>query len=110
MKNLLLVLMICWCNYLNAQSLSPIAIENKKMDAYLTNRRPATLTVQIKNLPDSVKKVNIKYTLVQLAGSVQATKYAATDATGTCKLTLDQNLPYQQIWLDAGNYLYAIFT
>jgi len=107
MKNLLLVLMICWCNYLNAQSLSPIAIENKKMDAYLTNRRPATLTVQIKNLPDSVKKVNIKYTLVQLAGSVQATKYAATDATGTCKLTLDQNLPYQQIWLDAGNYLYA---
>lgn len=107
MKNLLLVLLMCSSTYLSAQGLSPIAIEDKKMDAYLINRKPATLTVQIKNLPDSVKKVNIQYTLVQLAGGFQATKYAETDAVGLAKIVLDQNLPYQQIWLSAGNYLYA---
>jgi thiol-disulfide isomerase/thioredoxin len=107
MKNLLLAVLMCCSTYLSAQNLSPIAIEDKKMDAYLMNRKPAILTVQIKNLPDSVKKVNIKYTLVQLAGSIQATKYAETDAAGLAKIVLDQNLPYQQIWLSAGNYLYA---
>jgi thiol-disulfide isomerase/thioredoxin len=107
MKNLLLVLLMCSSSYLSAQNLSHIAIEDKKMDAYLINRKPATLTVQIKNLPDSVKKVNIQYTLVQLAGGFQATKYAETDAAGLAKIVLDQNLPYQQIWLSAGDYLYA---
>ena len=98
---------MCCCNDLSAQNLSPIAIEDKKMDTYLTNRKPATLTIVIKNLPDSVKKVNIKYTLVQLNGDFQATKYAETDATGLSKITLEENLPYQQIWLSAGDYLYA---
>jgi thiol-disulfide isomerase/thioredoxin len=107
MKNLLLAVLMCCSGYLSAQKLSPVAIEDKKMDAYLMNRKPATLTVQIKNLPDSVKKVNIKYTLVQLAGSFQATKYAETDVTGLCKIILDQNLPYQQVWLSVGDYLYA---
>jgi thiol-disulfide isomerase/thioredoxin len=107
MKNLLLAALVCCSSYLSAQNLPAIAVEDKKMDAYLMNRKPATLTVQIKNLPDSVKKVNIKYTLVQLGGSMQATKYAETDATDQVKIILDENLPYQQIWLDAGNYLYT---
>jgi thiol-disulfide isomerase/thioredoxin len=107
MKNLLLAALVFCSSYLSAQNLPAIAIEDKKMDAYLMNRKPATLTVQIKNLPDSVKKINIKYTLVQLGGSMQATKYAETDATGQVKIILDENLPYQQIWLDAGNYLYT---
>jgi thiol-disulfide isomerase/thioredoxin len=107
MKNLLLIVLMCCCNYLSAQNLSPVAIEDKKMDAYLTGRKPATLAIQIKNLPDSVKKVNIKYTLVQFGGSFQATKYTETDATGSSKIILDQNLPYQQVWLSVGDYLYA---
>jgi thiol-disulfide isomerase/thioredoxin len=107
MKNLLLALLTCSSSYLSAQHLPAIAIEDKKMDAHITSRKPATLTMQIKNLPDSVKKVNIKYTLVQLGGSFQATKYAETDAAGLAKIILDQNLPYQQIWLSAGDYLYA---
>jgi len=107
MKNLLLIVIICFCNYLSAQNLPPVAIEDKKMDAYLTGRKPATLTIQIKNLPDSVKKVNIKYTLVQFGGAFQATKYTETDAAGTSKIILDQNLPYQQVWLSAGDYLYT---
>ena len=107
MKNILLAVLMCCCNYLSAQNLSPVAIEDKKMDAYLTGRKPATLTVQIKNLPDSVKKVNIKYTLVQLAGAFQVARYTQTDATGSSKIILDQNLPYQQVWLSVGDYLYA---
>lgn len=107
MKKLLLAALMCCSSYLSAQNLPAIAIEDKKMDAYLINRKPAILTVQIKNLPDSVKKVNIKYTLVQLGGSIQATKYAETNAAGLVKIILDGNLPYQQIWLAAGNYLYA---
>lgn len=107
MKNLLLVVLICWCNYLNAQKLSPIAIEDKKMDIYLTSRKPAILSIQIKNRPDSVKKVNIKYTLVQLAGAFQDTKYTETNASGSSEIILEQNLPFQQIWLSVGDYLYA---
>jgi hypothetical protein len=107
MKNLLLVVLMCCCNYLSAQNFSPVPIEDKKMDAYLTGRKPATLTIQIKNLPDSVKKVNIKYTLVQFGGAFQATKYTETDAAGSSKIILDQNLPYQQVWLSAGDYLFA---
>jgi thiol-disulfide isomerase/thioredoxin len=106
-KNLLLVVLMCCCDYLSAQNLSPVAIEDKKMDAYLTGRKPATLTIQIKNLPDGVKKVNIKYTLMQLGGTFQVTKYTETDATGSSKIILDQNLPYQQVWLSGGDYLYA---
>lgn len=107
MRNLILITLMCGCNCLCAQNLSPVSIEDKKTDAYLTNRKPATLTIQIKNLPDSAKKVSIKYTLVQLGGAFQATKYAETDVTGSAKIILDQNLPYQQIWLSVGDYLYA---
>ncbi|GAC1564360.1 MAG: hypothetical protein NVS3B13_40640 [Mucilaginibacter sp.] len=98
---------MCCCSYLRAQNLPPVAIEDKKMDAYLTGRKPATLAIQIKNLPDSVKKVNIKYTLAQFAGGFQATKYTETDAVGSSKIILDQALPYQQVWLSVGDYLYA---
>lgn len=98
---------MCCCNYLSAQNVFPIAIEDKKMDVYLTNRKPATLTINIKNLPDSIKKVNIKYTLVELNGAFQAEKYTETDASGFSKIILDENLPYQQVWLSIGDYLYA---
>ncbi|MBL4675856.1 MAG: redoxin family protein [Mucilaginibacter sp.] len=107
MKKLFIAALICCSGYAQAQKVSPLAIEDKKMDAYLRNRKPATLTVQINNLPDSVKKVDIKYTLVQIGGPLQVTKHAETDATGAAKIVLDQNLPYQQIWLKAGEYLYA---
>jgi thiol-disulfide isomerase/thioredoxin len=92
---------------LRAQNTAPLTIEDKKMDAYLTARKPATLTIQLNNLPDSVKKVNIKYTLVQLGIAFQATRFTETNTAGSAKIVLDQNLPYQQIWLEAGDYLFA---
>jgi hypothetical protein len=107
MKRLIFLLLACGCMQLMAQNTAPLAIEDKKMDAYLTARIPAVLTIQINNLPDSVKKVDIKYTLVQLGIAFQATKFTKTNTAGFAKIVLDQNLPYQQIWLRAGDYLYA---
>ncbi len=106
MKQLLFFLFAFYCIQLNAQTI-PLTIEDKKMDAYLMSRKPATLTIQVNNLPDSVTKVDIKYTLVQFGAAFQATNYAETDKAGIAKIVLDQNFPFQQIWLSVGNYLYA---
>jgi len=107
MKNILSLLLICCGLQLSAQTTKPLTIEDKRKDAYMSGHKPATLTISIKNLPDNVKKVNIKCTLVQLGLGFQTSNYAETDATGTLTMTLEQNLPYQQIWLQAGDYLYA---
>ncbi|MDB5130105.1 TlpA disulfide reductase family protein [Mucilaginibacter sp.] len=107
MKYLLFSLLSFYGTLLYAQNPAQITIEDKKMDTYLGARKPATLTVQLKNLPEGSKKVDIKYILVQFGTGFQTTKYAETDAGGMAKLVLDGNLPYQQIWLSVGNYLYA---
>lgn len=90
-----------------AQSGLPLAIESPQMDAYLQHHLPAKLIIQINNAPDSVKKVDVKCTFVTFGADFQRTKYYSTDEHGFLKITLDQNLPYQQIWLSAGDYLYA---
>ncbi len=95
------------CITTNAQSGLPLTIEDPKMDVYLQNRQSATLTIQINNAPESVKKVNIKCTFVTFGSDFQITKYYITDSNSFVKITLDQNLPYQQIWLTVGDYLYA---
>ena len=107
MKYLLFLLSALVCSQLNAQNPSPMTMEDKKTDAHLTARKPATLTIQLRNLPANGKKVNIKYTLVQLGIGFQTAKYTEADAAGVAKLILDQNLPWQQIWLSVGDHLYA---
>jgi len=107
MKYLLLFTLALACSQLNAQNPAPMTMEDKKMDNYLNARKPATLTVQFKNLPADGKKVKIKYTLVQLGIGFQTAKFAEADPAGVAKLMLHQNYPWQQIWLSAGDYLYA---
>ncbi|MGY4385450.1 thiol-disulfide isomerase/thioredoxin [Pedobacter sp. UYP24] len=107
MKKLLILLLLISCSQLNAQTKSSLTMEDKKMDAYLMSRQPAKLVVQLQNLPDPGKKITISYSLVQLGIGFQVKKYAETDANGRAVITLEQNLPYQQIWLSAGDYLYA---
>ncbi|WP_029279857.1 TlpA family protein disulfide reductase [Pedobacter borealis] len=107
MKRILYFLLLLSCTQVHAQSSGPLQIEDEKMSSYLANRKPATLTIQVKNLPDSIKKVNVELTLVQMGVGFQVSKFAETDATGLAKVVLDQNLPYQQIWLSVGRYLYA---
>ncbi|ALL08587.1 hypothetical protein AQ505_25850 [Pedobacter sp. PACM 27299] len=107
MKQFLFFFAFFYCSTLAAQNSAPITLEDKKMDAQLLHRKPALLTIQVNNLPDSIKKVPIAYTLVQLGAAFQVNKFTETDAKGLSKITLDQNLPYQQIWLTVGNYLYT---
>lgn len=98
---------LLFCISTNAQSGLPLTIESSKMDSYLQERKPATLSIQVNNAPDSVKKVDVKCTFVTFGANFQITKYYATNSEGFVKITLDQNLPYQQIWLSVGDYLYA---
>ena len=107
MKNLLILLFLAWSASLFAQKNIPYTLEDKKTDTYLMNRQPAKLSIQVQNLPAEVKKVKIKYVLVQLGIDFQSEKYGETDSNGKLAITLNQNLPYQQIWLSVGEYAYA---
>ena len=110
MKRSLFALLLPLCISAHAQNTGsnlPLAIEDPRMDAYLHNRKPVNLTIQINNAPDSSRKTSIKCTFVTFGSNFQKTKYYTTDENGYAKITLDQNLPYQQIWLAVGNYLYA---
>lgn len=107
MKRILYFLLLFTYAQVHAQSGAPLQMEDEKMSSYLASRKPATLSIQVKNLPDSIKKVNIELTMVQMGVGSQINKFAETDATGLAKVMLDQNLPYQQIWLSVGRYLYA---
>lgn len=89
-----------------AQAGLPLAIEDPKMDSYLQNRRPATLTIQLRNVPGDAE-VGVKCVFVAFGPNLQITKYYTAKANNSVKITLDQNLPYQQIWLSVGDYLYA---
>ncbi|HEY5462025.1 MAG TPA: redoxin family protein [Hanamia sp.] len=91
----------------NADSNHPLAIEDVRMDNYLQNRKAAMMTIQINNAPDSIIKANIKCTFVTFGSNFQSTKYYSTNERGFVKITLEQNLPYQQIWLDMGDFFYA---
>ncbi|MEO8854856.1 MAG: TlpA disulfide reductase family protein [Ginsengibacter sp.] len=91
----------------NTNSNHPLAIEDAKMDNYLQNRKPAVMTIQINNAPDSIRKASIKCTFVTFGSNFQSTKYYSTNEKGFAKITLEQNLPYQQIWMEVGNYFYA---
>lgn len=91
----------------NAGTHLPFAIEDARMDAYLQNRKPAVMTIQINNAPDSIRKSSIKCTFVTFGSNFQTTKYYSTNEKGFARITLEQNLPYQQIWLDMGDFFYA---
>jgi len=106
MKPTLIFFLLIFSLQLSAQNVPP-SIEDNKMDALLMDRKPATLTIELKNLPDSVKNVDITYTLVQLGTAFQADYFVAINKAGTAKIMLEQNLPYQQVWLSVGDYLYA---
>ena len=109
MKQLLFLLLVLYCTESKAQKAVklPYVIEDARMESYLQNRQPATLKIKINNVPDSIKEVNVECTFVSFGADFQRKKYYTTDANGFLRITLEQNLPYQQIWLKVGNYLYA---
>ena len=91
----------------NSQYSIPLTIEDPKTDSNLKNRQPGKLTIQINNAPDSAKITNVKCTFVTFGSETQITKYYTTDSLGVLVIFLNQHLPYQQIWLQVGHYLYS---
>ena len=91
----------------NGGSNSPLAIEDVRMDNYLQNRRLPTVAIQVNNIPDSIKKIRIKYTLVTFGANFQIQKFTQTDSKGFARIVLNQNLPFQQIFLSVGDYLHT---
>lgn len=108
MRQLLFATALLFSIVTNAQSNLPLALEDPKMDAYLQKHKPATLTIQINNIADSSKSVDVKCSFVTFGKrSLSVAKYYKTNANGFLEIKLDQNLPYQQIWLEISKYLYA---
>lgn len=110
MKQLLFISFVLLSFSVHAQNAGthlPFAIEDARMNTYLQNRKPAVMTIQINNAPDSIRKTSIKCTFVTFGSNFQTTKYYSTNEKGFARITLEQNLPYQQIWMEVGNYFYA---
>jgi len=109
MKQVLCLWLVLYCTESKAQKVVklPYAIEDARMDTYLRNRPPATLTIKINNAPDSIKEINVECTFVSFGANFQQKKYYTANKNGFLKIILGQNLPYQQIWLKVGDYLYA---
>lgn len=110
MKQILFASLFLLCFSVHAQNLAtnqPLAIEDARMDDYLTNRKLPSITIQVNNMPDSIRKIDIKYTIVTFGANFQIQKFTQTDSKGFSRILLSQNFPYQQIWLSVGDYLYA---
>lgn len=90
-----------------AQTNKPLPLESAGMDAFLRNRKPPVLTIQVKNKPDSIQSVQIKCVFVGLGSEYQVTKYYTTNANGKASIVLSDNLPFQQVWLSVGDWLYS---
>jgi len=96
------------CSFAQAKAQSrPLNMEDNKMSSFLGARRPVKVTIQLENLPDTVKNVAIKYTLVQLGNGFQISKQLALGQSGHAEIMLNQLIPFQQVWLSVGEYLYG---
>jgi thiol-disulfide isomerase/thioredoxin len=107
MKHLLLLLLTCPFMQLKAQQPIPLTMEDKNMSDYLVTRKPVKLIIQVKNLPDTVQHVAVKYSMVILGNGLQTTMYTELDKNDRAEVTLSNKLAFQQVWLTVGNYLYA---
>src|SRR5687768_14012673 len=107
MKHLLLLLLTCPYMQLKAQQSIPLTMEDKNMSDYLATRKPVKLIIQVKNMPDTVQHVPIKYSMVELGNGLQTTKHTELDKNGRAEMTLSDKVAFQQVWLTVGKYLYA---
>ncbi len=90
----------------NANTAIPYAIEDIKMDNYLQGKEPAVLKIRLLNRSVS-EKTGVSYTMVTFGPSTQVKKITQLNENGEANIILEQNLPYQQLWLTVDNYLYA---
>lgn len=85
----------------------PLPIEDEGMDACLRSRKIPELKISIVNGPKSLNGTRVRYTTVHLGSATQVTHYTVLDSNGQTVIKMNENLPYQQVWLDMDGYLYT---
>ncbi|MCF3110687.1 redoxin family protein [Niabella sp. CC-SYL272] len=88
-------------------NIRPLPIEDEQMDHYLRSRKIPELRIRILHAAKPLNGTKVKYTAVHLGAATQATYYTALDNDGKALIKLNENLPYQQVWLSVEGYLYT---
>jgi len=108
MKILATVVVLVISVSLFAQKNNPgLPIEDKGMDAYLRSRKVPELKISVMNSTRSLNGTKVKYTAVHLGTTTQVTGFATLDDHGRAVIKMNENLPYQQVWLTVDDYLYT---
>jgi len=104
-------LLFATCIWVSAQSQMPantLAPEDASFNALYPNLSIPSVTGRLLNLSaDELKTLTITYTLVTPFAAFQDRRIVSPQPDGSFKLVLDYPLPYQQIWLELGDYFYA---
>lgn len=85
----------------------PIPLEDPGMDAYLRNRKPATLHIKVINSKKNLSTVMVRYSIVHPGSETQQTENTGLDINGVVSIELKENLPYQQVWLSVDGFFYS---
>src|SRR5688572_29244354 len=110
MKSLLLLLLMLPSLFTLAQSnaaMQPFSMEDPQLDAYLKKRKPATLQIKVINNPSPLENTPVDYTVVHMGPRTQSKKNTKLNKDGVVKIVLNDNLPYQQVWLKIEGILYT---
>ncbi|AXY78455.1 TlpA family protein disulfide reductase [Paraflavitalea soli] len=86
---------------------NPLALDDAGMDGYLKNRKPAKISIQVHHLPASAGRIKVSYSLVHFGAQSQIARQTVLGKDGTVTIVLDENLPYQQLWLTVDSLLYT---
>ncbi|RYZ45428.1 MAG: hypothetical protein EOP49_25250, partial [Sphingobacteriales bacterium] len=85
----------------------PNAIEDRRMDDYLVNRKPATLKIRLVNATGNTSTLKIRYTIVHPGSESQVTETTSFGVNNESTIVLQENLPYQQVWLSVDSFYYT---
>ena len=85
-----------------------IALSDVKYDILNNKKSKGILKGKIINASlEELKAINIVYTFVNLLGPYQTTFHTKASEDGMFFIEQTQNLPYQQVWLSFGNYVFT---
>ncbi|MES2517205.1 MAG: TlpA disulfide reductase family protein [Bacteroidota bacterium] len=105
MKNTVLSILLVLSNLLAFSQIpkDAVAFEDPEFNEYLKTRKVPIVKGKISGISlDELSKVSISYGLPNVLNIEEVTKTAVLNADGTFNLELDNNLPYQKIWLKIG--------
>lgn len=87
----------------------PIALSSAAMNDFASDvKNTPSVTIEVKNIPDSISEpITISYTTVNLGKNFQIKNAEDLKSDGVLKLNLGEIYPYQQIWLNIGDFYYG---